>query len=134
MNRRRIIPKGHKLVELRHNGERSRQESAWTYVCECGASEETSRKDETRREYNYHIDRMIERQQQLAANAENPDYVRGYEDCLKAVKRHLQSESDSLYGSVNPYAGGEMDGRYAYAAERLETIIKELSLHCKPGE
>lgn len=48
--------KGHKTIELAHNGERSRAESAWTWVCECGASESCSTRDETLRERRYHLD------------------------------------------------------------------------------
>jgi len=47
--------KGHKRLELRSAGERTRAENSWTFVCECGAQESTSTKAETLREWNHHI-------------------------------------------------------------------------------
>ena len=45
----------HKL-ELRHNGETSREESAWTARCVCGHFEESChRKEDARREYSRHL-------------------------------------------------------------------------------
>lgn len=47
--------RGHKTIELAHNGERTRVESSWTWVCECGAQESCSTKQETMRERRLHL-------------------------------------------------------------------------------
>jgi hypothetical protein len=46
---------GHKRLELRSAGERSRSENSWTFVCECGAQESAGTKKETTREWNHHL-------------------------------------------------------------------------------
>lgn len=51
----------HKREEFYHNGERSRAESGWTWVCSCGDSESASTKDETLREWQRHLDWRVRR-------------------------------------------------------------------------
>jgi len=46
--------KGHKLT-LRHNGERSREESGWTAECICGFEEYAHEKKEAQWEYTCHL-------------------------------------------------------------------------------
>ena len=51
-----LVPDTHKLVELRHNGETKREESAWTAICSCGHFQECCRlKSEARREFSIHL-------------------------------------------------------------------------------
>ena len=45
---------GHKRVMLEHNGETSREESAWTWECSCGATETASTKEEAHFEWMSH--------------------------------------------------------------------------------
>ena len=56
--------KGHKRLELRSAGERKRSENSWTWICECGAQESASTKQETLREWKWHL--------QAVASAANP--------------------------------------------------------------
>ena len=43
-----------KRVSFEHNGERSRYESAWTWICSCGAEECGSTKEIARDEWRAH--------------------------------------------------------------------------------
>lgn len=52
---RKVSADGHKRTELRHNGERSREESAWTAVCSCGWSESCRRKADAAQEHVWHL-------------------------------------------------------------------------------
>ena len=45
---------GHRRVMFEHNGESSREESAWTWECSCGQAETASTKDEAHREWMEH--------------------------------------------------------------------------------
>ena len=46
--------KGHKKVMFEHNGETSREESAWTWECTCGQMETASTKAEAQYEWKCH--------------------------------------------------------------------------------
>ncbi len=51
----------HKQLSFEHNGERSREESAWTWECSCGACESASTKDECHFEWRMHIKDRVDR-------------------------------------------------------------------------
>ena len=59
----------HKRIEFEHNGERRREESAWTWVCTCGATESASTKKEANREWQYHKKQVAAEAKILAALA-----------------------------------------------------------------
>ena len=67
--------KGHKRVDFRHNGERKRCESGWTWVCECGWSESCSTKKESLHEWRHHMRRVAEKKIILPTE-HSPDDVR----------------------------------------------------------
>jgi hypothetical protein len=50
---------GHKIVSLEHNGERCREESAWTVTCECGMQESCRLKEDCYHEHREHRKQVL---------------------------------------------------------------------------
>jgi len=55
------FPKGHKRLYLEHNNERSREESAWSWECECGAQESAHLKVDAQFEWRMHLETVKRR-------------------------------------------------------------------------
>lgn len=85
--------KGHKRT-LEHNGERSRQESAWTASCECGWEEHHSRKDGAAQEYSWHL-QEAKRREQYPLDVDGAFYCKdcGSEVDLQVARRVLSPDT-----------------------------------------
>ena len=79
---------GHKCT-LEHNGERSREESAWTATCACGDFQEShSTKEGAAQEYRWHLQRAKQRY-----DAEKAAGPKARRDAVDARFEQIQQEN-----------------------------------------